>query len=78
MKVMIIFFLFLLFCGCQSAGPDASKSTEQLKQDVLGAACTDEMRREFEVEIINQGKVLNEAQFRNSLANMKANMKCGQ
>ena len=76
MKVIIVFFLFFLFCGCQS-DPNTSKSTEQLKQDVLGAACTDEIRREFEVEIENQGKVLNEEQFRNSLINMKANMKCG-
>lgn len=77
MKVIIVFFLFFLFCGCRSSDPNTSKSTEQLKQDVLGAACTDEMRREFEEEIENQSKVLNEEQFRNSLVNMKANMKCG-
>lgn len=78
MKVIIVFFFFSLFYGCQSSDPNTSRSTEQLKQDVLDTACTDEMRREFEEEIGNQSKVLNEEQFRNSLVNMKANMKCGQ
>ncbi len=78
MKTIIVFFLFLLFCGCQSKNSDSSKSTEQLKQEVLGAACTDEMRQEFEEEIDSQSKILDENQLKNSLINMKTNIRCDE
>lgn len=78
MRTIIAVFLSLLFFGCQSGGPDPSKTTEQLKEEVLSAACSDEMKREFEEAITSQSKTLNDNQLRKSIANMKTNLKCAK
>ena len=70
--IFALFFLFLSSCTGQAGGGDLSA----LKQEVLNTACDEESRRFYERLIEVQTGILTPEQMRNSLNNMKRNMRC--
>ncbi len=80
MKFLLLVFSFcMLFTGCsKQAGQNQvpQKSVEELKKELLEAACDDQIKKEFEEEIAKKTKRLNEKQLKVSLKKMKDNLKC--
>ena len=84
MKVFITLasFIFLINCTGRSVQPavlspeDSQKTIEQLRSEVLSAACDETIRQEYETEIRTKESTLTENQLRLMLVQMKNNIRC--
>ena len=83
MKILsaLALFIFLISCQNNTSAPglsaaDSQKTVEQLRNEVLEAACNEEIRSEYETEINSRQNTLTEAQLKILLVQMKNNIRC--
>lgn len=81
-KFIILSFCFITLVSCGTSGNQSGSpnntdtSVDQLRKEVLDAACDEALRKDLEDRINKQYKHLSEAQMIKSLQNMKKDIKC--